>query len=163
MVDLDVGDMLSKVNQAGKDLAPVTGAVGFIYGVVGKFKSSGNNPNTSYPFNTQGVSDLIAQIAGKQTAASLGLPTGSADKVFNLGAVVNKGTGIAIVLALAKDIMPNKYIRLAYNVGFPIAAGYGIGRIFDDQTGANVGNAPSPGRANPNLAPLQGSNWTSKR
>ena len=152
--------MLTKVSNAGKDLSPVTGAVGFWYGVVGKYKTSGNNPNTAYPFTTQGVSDLIAQIAGKSTAASLGLPTGGADKTFSPGAVFNKGTGVAILLYAAKEIIPNKYTRMAYNLGFAPALGYGIGRIFDDQTGANVGNAPSPNRNSGSAPSLNAGNWS---
>lgn len=156
-MEIDGNDILAKINEIGKGLQPVTASVGFIYGVVGKYKQY--HPNDSYPFSTQGVSDLIAQIAGKGTAASLGLPTGSADQTFNPAAVFNKGTAIALILWGAKDFAPNKWTRLAYNVGFAPAAGYGIGRIFDDQTGANVGRAPAPGRMRPVIAPLAASNW----
>lgn len=126
-----IGDMITKVSDLGKQLSPITGAAGFIAGVDAKWQSQ--NAGTTYPFSTQGLADAIAGIAGNSTAKMI-FPTysGAANRVFNPIAILNTGTYAAVALSLLKHLFPNKYTRLAYNLGFPPALGYGIGRIFDD-------------------------------
>ena len=126
-----IGDAITKLSGIGRQLAPITGAAGFIAGVDAKWQAQ--NAGGTYPFSQQGLADAIAGIAGNSTAKMI-FPTysGAAQRVFNPIAILNGGTYAAAALAILKHLFPNKYTRLAYNLGFPPAMGYGIGRIFDD-------------------------------
>lgn len=125
------GDIVSKVSNLGKDLSWLTGTAGFIYGVDAKFTPTAG---PGYPFTTQGIGDVIAGIAGNATAKKIlgAAYTGTATQVFNPGAILNHGTYIAVGLYFLKDIWPSKFTKMAYNLGFAPALGYGVGRIFDD-------------------------------
>ncbi len=126
-----ISDAITTLSNVGKQIAPLTGAAGFIAGVDAKWQSQ--NTGGTYPFSQQGLADAIAGIAGPGTTKMI-FPaySGAAVRVFNPIAVLNTGTYAAVALAILKHLFPNKYTRLAYNLGFPPALGYGIGRIFDD-------------------------------
>lgn len=141
MVDLGgmADSLVSKASELGKDFSLLTGAAGFLYGADAKWLPS--NVGSSYPFNSQGIADAIAQVFGKGTAAIIfpnNVSSVTADKTFNLGAVFNKGTGVAALLYLLKEVAPGRYTKLLYNLGFAPALGYGIGRIFDDPPGSTL-------------------------
>lgn len=127
-----LSDIPSKVSELGKTLAPITGFAGFMVGVDSKYLSG--NAGTGYPFNGRGLGDMVAQIFGPGVANSIpGLNAGGVTtRVFNPMAILNKGlAGIAAVWAL-KELLPNKWSKLLYNVALPPLVGYTIGRVFDD-------------------------------
>lgn len=126
----ELTDIPSKIGALGKDLAPITGFAGFMYGVDAKWKPY--NPG-SYPFSQQGIYDFVAQIAGKSVAQSIfpGMG-GAADRTFNIGAIMNNGTYGAIGVWALHELFPNKWTKIIKDVALPPLAGYGIGRVFDD-------------------------------
>ncbi len=168
---------LSTVNALESKISAIAGnsmvnagllAAGFMMGVTSIDAPGHVGDGTHYPFSTQGVSDVVARIAGKSTAASFGLPTGNADRTFKPTAIINRGTLWAVVLAVANDNAPDgqigRIVRLAYKVGFPYALGYGIGRVFDDPpsqpTSAGYNDAQTNNLARANALPSASMPWT---
>ena len=129
---LDGNEIISKVASTGKDLSWLTGSLGFVVGVTQKdatYNQGAGNPYYSNPILV--AKDFLSRLGlGGVTIASGYTTTNEWNP--NIGAIVNKGTELAIGLAILKAIWPNKYTRAAYDVGFAPALGYGIGRIFDD-------------------------------
>jgi hypothetical protein len=139
-----LGDIPGKINELGQSLAPLTGFAGFMYGVTAKWKDY--HTESGYPFSADGVKDMIAQIFGRGAVKVIDPKwSGAADRTLNIGAVLNKGTFAAIGVYALKEILPNKYTRILYNVAFPPLVGYGIGRVFDDSY--NLGMASTFGQA----------------
>jgi len=157
MVELDINDMLSKVSNAGKDIAPITFTVGFIYGATNDIAYTGGTPTG---VAIQRVSDTIARIAGVQVNFGGGSTKSTQTQEFQPGNILNYGTYGAIGLEVLNSVYPTKYVRLAKNVLQPPLLGYGIGKMFDSQNGVNVGNAPSPNRNSGSAPALNASNWS---
>ena len=163
-----LGTIEAKINELGKLLAPLTGFAGFLYGVDAKYRTY--HTGTSYPFNTFGIEDMIAQIAGKDVVLAIDPKfSGAANKTFNIGAIFNNGTFGAVAVWGLHEIMPNKYTKLLKNVAFPPLLGYGVGRIFDDPSpggsnpGPNLGNAQvssAISQSTPRWLPAGAGHWT---
>ncbi len=150
-LNLDGSAMVDKVSSTAKDLHWLLGVGGFMFGVTEKYRAQNTaSGDKFYPFSTNGIADTVGQLAGNSTAKTL-FPswTGGASQTFNLGAIFNKWTGYAIVVAGVKEVWPNKYTRLIYNVAFPFLAGAGIGRVFDDPIAGSQSLTTPRGNAYP--------------
>lgn len=130
-MDLNVGDITSKISSLGKEASPLTGAAGFMMGVTAKFANQNHTAGDMYyPFSTQGFIDTVGSVTGYKLSIS-GKSFGGT-RVFNPGAVLNQGTFAYVGIKVAKALISNKYLTLLDHVASAPLLGYGVGRVFDD-------------------------------
>jgi hypothetical protein len=142
MVSIEgVASVPSMVSRYAGELSWLTGAGGFVWGVTNDISYGTITGNSAAPYLQRG-SDTLARMTGIQVNLGGGSVKSTQTQRFNAANIINNATFAAIGLYALKELVPNKYTRLIFNLGFAPALGYGVGKGFDDpvSTAANIDN-----------------------
>jgi hypothetical protein len=148
---LQINGIEQKINSAAREMDWLLKAGGFVVGVTQKDQTF--NGGLKYFQDPLLVAkDFLSRMGIGGITLKPGYTT-TANLTVNFGAFFNKGLAIAAGVWLAKEFLPSKLTRLAYNVAFDFALWYAIGRIFDDpiSSAAQLGNVIPTANYGPNV------------